>query len=139
MDSVATKVDDCRWIDIRRYSDTRGYLSVIEGNIDIPFEIKRIYYLYQVPDTSRGEHAHKQLNQLMFATSGSVRVTLDDGKRKKSFVLDCPWKGLLVKPGLWRTLDNFSDNSVLMVLASDKYEPDDYIRDYQAFLKFKGL
>lgn len=134
-----TTVDDCRIIDIRKYSDTRGYLSVIEGGLDIPFEIQRIYYLYMVPEASRGAHAHKGLQQIMIATSGSVHVTLDDGTGKKTFVLDKPWKGLLVVPGLWRTLDNFSGGTVCMVLASEKYDADDYIRDYDEFLKFKGV
>ena len=132
-------IHDCRMIDIRRFSDNRGYLSVIEGGLDIPFEIKRIYYLYLVPETARGAHAHKQLQQLMIATSGSVHVTLDDGENKKTFVLDKPWKGLLVVPGLWRTLDNFSGGAVCMVLASEKYDTSDYIRDYNEFLRYKGL
>ena len=80
-------VDDCRMIDIRRFSDNRGYLSVVEGGMDIPFEIKRIYYLYLVPEAARGAHAHKQLQQLMIATSGSVHVTLDDGQNKKTLCL----------------------------------------------------
>lgn len=134
-----TTVNDCKIIDIRKYADTRGYLSVIEGEIDIPFEIKRIYYLYMVPEAARGAHAHKELQQLMVATSGSVSVTLDDGKDKKTFVLDKPWKGLLVVPGLWRDLDNFAGGTVCMVLASEKYESEDYIRDYNEFLKYKGL
>lgn len=134
-----TTVNDCRIIDIRKYSDTRGYLSVVEGGNDIPFEIKRIYYLYMVPEAARGTHAHKTLQQFMIATSGSVHVTLDDGTDKKTFVLDKPWKGLLVVPGLWRTLDNFSGGAVVMVLASEKYDADDYIRDYDEFLKYKGL
>lgn len=139
MSSEKTMIDSCRLIDIRKYSDTRGYLSVIESGQDIPFEIKRVYYLYQVPGASRGEHAHKRLRQLMIATSGSLHVTMDDGSRKKTFVLDCPWIGLLVEPGLWRTLDEFSQDAVLMVLASEAYDTSDYIRDYQEFLKFKGL
>ena len=126
-------------IDIRRFSDNRGYLSVVEGEVDIPFEIKRIYYLYMVPEASRGAHAHKQLQQLMIATSGSVHVTLDDGRDKKTFVLDKPWKGLLVMPGLWRTLTDFSGGAVCMVLASARYDSEDYIRDYDDFLKYKGL
>ena len=134
-----TTIDDCRLIEIRRFSDNRGYLSVVEGNTDIPFEIKRIYYLYMVPEASRGAHAHKQLQQLMIATSGSVHVTLDDGQNKKTFVLDKPWKGLLVVPGLWRTLTDFSGGAVCMVLASARYDTDDYIRDYNDFLKYKGL
>lgn len=138
-DIIQTTVDDCKLIDIRKYTDSRGFLSVIEGGIDIPFEIRRIYYLYMVPEASRGAHAHKQLQQLMIATSGSVHVTLDDGRQKKTFVLDKPWKGLYVAPGLWRDLDNFSGGTVCMVLASERYEGEDYIRDYQEFLKFKGL
>lgn len=134
-----TTVHDCRIIDIRKYTDTRGYLSVIEGSIDIPFEIRRIYYLYMVPEAARGAHAHKQLQQLMVATSGSVHVTLDDGIEKKTFVLDKPWKGLYVASGMWRDLDNFAGGTVCMVLASEKYEADDYIRDYSEFLKYKGL
>ena len=126
-------------IDIRRFSDNRGYLSVVECGIDIPFDIKRIYYLYMVPEAARGAHAHKQLQQLMIATSGSVHVTMDDGTNKRTFVIDKPWKGLLVAPGLWRTLDDFSGGAVCMVLASEKYDVDDYIRDYQEFLKYKGL
>ena len=134
MNPITTQVSDCRLVDIRKYSDHRGYLSVIEGSIDIPFEIQRIYYLYMVPEASRGAHAHKHLQQFMVATSGSVHVTLDDGRQKMSFVLDRPWKGLYVPPGLWRDLDNFSGGTVCMVLASEKYEAEDYIRDYQEFI-----
>ena len=139
LNTKTTTVDDCRMLDIRRFSDNRGYLSVVEGGIDIPFEIKRIYYLYMVPEAARGAHAHKQLQQLMIATSGSVHVTMDDGTNKKTFVLDKPWKGLLVAPGLWRTLDDFSGGAVCMVLASERYDAGDYIRDYQEFLNYKRL
>lgn len=132
-----TTVNDCRIIDIRKYTDSRGYLSVIEGGEDIPFDIKRIYYLYMVPEAARGAHAHKELQQLLVATSGSVDITLDDGQEKKNFHLDRPWKGLLVVPGLWRDLDNFSGGTVLMCLASEKYDVEDYIRDYNEFLKYK--
>lgn len=132
-----TTVHDCRIIDIRKYTDNRGYLSVIEGGEDIPFEIKRIYYLYMVPEAARGSHAHKQLQQLLVATSGSVDITLDDGHEKKTFHLDRPWKGLLVVPGLWRDLDNFSGGTVLMCLASEKYDEGDYIRNYNDFLNYK--
>jgi len=132
-----TTVDDCRIIDIRKYTDNRGYLSVIENSLDIPFDIKRIYYLYMVPEAARGAHAHKQLQQLLIATSGSVDVTMDDGRNKKTFHLDKPWKGLLVVPGLWRDLDNFSGGAVLLCLASEKYDAADYIRDYEEFLNYK--
>ena len=132
-------VKDCRLIDIRRYSDTRGYLSVVENGLDIPFDIKRIYYLYMVPEVARGAHAHKTLQQLLIATSGSVEVIMDDGKEKKSFMLDRPWKGLLIPAGLWRDLENFSGGAVLLCLASEKYDPEDYIRDYNEFKAYKGL
>jgi dTDP-4-dehydrorhamnose 3,5-epimerase-like enzyme len=134
-----TTVNDCKIVDIRRFSDTRGYLSVVENGLDIPFDIKRIYYLYMVPEVARGAHAHKELQQLLIATSGSVDITLDDGMDKKTFHLDKPWKGLLVVPGLWRDLDNFSGGTVLMCLASEKYDAADYIRDYDDFLEYKNL
>jgi len=132
-------VNDCKIIDIRRYTDTRGYLSVVENGLDIPFDIKRIYYLYMVPEVARGAHAHKELQQLLIATSGSVEVIMDDGKEKKSFMMDRPWKGLLIPAGLWRDLENFSGGAVLMCLASEKYDPEDYIRDYNEFKAYKGL
>lgn len=132
-------INDCQIIDIRKYTDNRGYLSVIEGGIDIPFEIKRIYYLYLVPEAARGAHAHKLLQQMMIATSGSVHVTLDDGIEKKTFVLDRPWKGLYVAPGMWRDLDNFAGGTVCMVLASEHYSEEDYIRNYEEFLEYKEL
>ena len=138
MDSRKSRVEDCKIIDIRKFSDNRGYLSVIEGGFDIPFEIKRIYYLYMVPEVARGAHAHKTLQQLLIATSGSVEVIMDDGTNKKSFVLDKPWKGLLIAPGLWRDLENFSNGAVVMCLASEKYDANDYIRDYNEFLMFKS-
>lgn len=137
--SAKTTVNDCKIIDIRRYSDTRGYLSVVENEIDIPFDIKRIYYLYMVPEVARGAHAHKELQQLLISTSGSVEVIMDDGQNKKSFMLDRPWKGLLIPPGLWRDLENFSGGAVLLCLASEKYDAADYIRDYNEFLKYKGV
>lgn len=137
--SAKTTVNDCKIIDIRRYSDTRGYLSVVENGIDIPFDIKRIYYLYMVPEVARGAHAHKALQQLLIATSGSVEVIMDDGREKKSFMLDRPWKGLLIPAGLWRDLENFSGGAVLMCLASEKYKAEDYIRDYNEFLAYKGV
>lgn len=132
-----SKVTECQLIDIRRYSDSRGYLSVVENGIDIPFEIKRIYYLYMVPEVARGAHAHRELQQLLIATSGSVDVIMDDGQEKKTFHLDRPWKGLLIPSGLWRDLENFSGGAVLMCLASEKYDAADYIRDYDEFLAFK--
>lgn len=133
-----TTIDDCRIIDLRKIHDVRGNLTPIEGGVDIPFDIKRIYYLYDVPGgESRGSHAHKQLYQLIIAASGSFSIVLDDGKEKKSFNLNRSYKGLLIVPGIWRTLDNFSSGTVLLCLASQRYDADDYIRDYSEFLNFK--
>ena len=134
-----TTINDCKVVDIRRYSDNRGYLSVVENGIDIPFDIKRIYYLYLVPEVARGAHAHKKLQQMLIATSGSVHVTMDDGNARETFVLDKPWKGLLIPAGLWRDLDNFSGGAVLMCLASEGYDENDYIRNYNEFKSYKGL
>ena len=132
-------VNDCKIIELPKFLDARGNLSFVERKNHIPFEIKRIYYLYMVPEVARGAHAHKALQQLLIATSGSVEVIMDDGTNKKSFLLDKPWKGLLIPPGLWRDLENFSGGAVLMCLASEKYEVSDYIRDYNEFLKYKQL
>lgn len=131
-------VDDCGLIELsKHHSDRKGNLSVAENGIDIPFEVKRVYYLYDVPGgESRGAHAHKRLYQLIVAASGSFRVTLDDGDNKRIFVLNRPYQGLLVKPGIWRVLDDFSSGSVCMVLASERYEEEDYIRDYFSFQKY---
>ena len=135
--SKITTIGDCRIVDIRKYTDNRGYLSVIEGQLDVPFDIKRVYYLYMVPEVARGAHAHKQLQQLLVATSGSVEVIMDDGTNKKSFMLDRPWKGLYIPAGLWRDLENFSGGAVLLCLASEKYDVEDYIRNYNDFLEYK--
>ncbi len=133
-----TTINDCRIIDLRKISDVRGNLTPVEANDDIPFGIKRVYYLYDVPGgESRGGHAHKALFQLIIAVGGSFAVTLYDGTNKKSFVLNRPYQGLLVVPGIWRELDDFSSGSVCLVLASEKYNAEDYIRDYDEFLKMK--
>ena len=105
----------------------------------MPFDVRRAYWLYDVPGgESRGGHAHKQLRQLILAASGSFTVTLDDGSVKRTFVLNRPYQGLLVMPGIWRTLDDFSSGSVCLVLASEKYDENDYIRDYEDYLSYKG-
>ena len=131
-------VFDCRIIDLdKHHSDRKGNLSVVENGKDVPFEVRRVYYLYDVPGgESRGGHAHKALRQLIVAVSGSFSVTLDDGKDKKTFVLNRPYQGLLVVSGIWRTLDDFSSGSVCLVLASEKYDERDYIRKYEEFLAF---
>lgn len=132
-------IADCRIIDLRKIHDVRGNLTPIEAGKDIPFDIKQVYYLYDVPGgESRGSHAHKALHQLVVAVSGSFAVTLDDGSEKESIVLKRPYEGLYIVPGIWRTLDDFSSGSVCLVLASEKYDEGDYIRDYNAFLEFKA-
>jgi hypothetical protein len=124
----------------RHHSDRKGNLTVVENNKTVPFEVKRTYYLYDVPGgESRGGHAHKALSQLIIAASGSFTVTLDDGKVKRTFVLNRPYQGLYVVPGIWRTLDDFSSGAVCMVLASEGYDERDYIRDYDDFLSYKKV
>lgn len=127
-----------RMIELPKMVDIRGNLSVIEENHEIPFSIKRVYWIYDVPGgESRGGHAHRKLYQLIVAVSGSFSVTLDNGKEKQTYFLNRPYQGLLVTPGIWRTLDEFSSGAVCMVLASEYYEASDYIRDYQEFLEYK--
>jgi len=135
-----TTIEDCRLVQLdKHHSDRKGNLSVVEGGKDVSFEVKRVYYLYDVPGgESRGGHAHKALYQLIVAVSGSFSVTLDDGKNKKTFVLNRPYQGLLVVPGIWRTLDDFSSGAVCMVLASEKYDEMDYVREYEEFLSLKN-
>jgi len=117
--------------------DGRGNLSVIEKDV-LPFTIKRVYYLYDVPsDSSRGGHAHKELKQFIIALSGSFDVVLDNGSSRRSFTLNRPNKGLLIPSGVWRELENFSAGSVCLSLVSDYYNEDDYIRDYNEFRSSK--
>jgi hypothetical protein len=133
-------VYDCTIIELdKHHSDRKGNLSVVQNGDTVPFDVKRVYYLYDVPGgESRGAHAHKELSQLIVAASGSFTVTLDDGKVKRSFLLNRPYQGLLVVPGIWRDLDDFSSGSVCMVLASHPYDKEDYIRDYDEFLEYKN-
>lgn len=132
-----TTVHDCKLIDLRKISDSRGNLTVIEGGKDIPFDIKRVYYLYDVPGgESRGAHAHKELCQLLIAANGSFSVTLDDGNEKITHYLKRPFYGLLIVPGIWRDIDDFSSGSVCLCLASMYYDEDDYIRNYNEFLEY---
>ena len=134
-----TTINDCQIIEFdKHHSDRKGNLSVVENGKGIPFDIKRVYYLYDVPGgESRGGHAHKDLYQIIMAVSGSFSVTLDDGRNKQTFVLNRPYQGLLVVPGIWRTLDDFSSGAVCLVLASEMYDESDYIRDYNEFVKYK--
>jgi dTDP-4-dehydrorhamnose 3,5-epimerase-like enzyme len=128
-------INFCKIIELPKIHDSRGNLSFIEGNRHIPFNIARVYYLYDVPGgAERGGHAHKKLKQLIIAISGSFDIHLDDGIEKKSIHLNRSYQGLYVCPMIWREIDNFSSGAVCMVLASDYYDEDDYYRDYNTFL-----
>ncbi len=133
--------NDCKVIELdKHHSDRKGNLTVVENGRTLPFDVKRAYYLYDVPGgESRGSHAHRELEQLIVAASGSFTVTIDDGINKLSFFLNRPYQGLYVKSGMWRDLSNFSSGAVALVLASDVYKEDDYIRDYREFLHFRGV
>jgi len=136
---MSYSLDLCRYINLPKIQDTRGNLTFIEGNNHIPFNIQRVYYLYDVPGgAERGGHAHKALHQLIIAMSGSFDVVLDDGKEKKRYHLNRSYNGLYVCPMIWRELDNFSSGSVCMVLASNIYDEDDYYRDYKEYLVTLG-
>ena len=131
-------VYDCSIVEMQKNQNRAGNITIVESNTSIPFAIKRVYYLYDVPaDEERGGHGHKELYQLIVASSGSFTITLYDGKTKRSFQLNNPNQGLLVVPGIWRELNNFSSGSVCLVLASMAYSEEDYIRLYDDFIKYK--
>jgi len=133
-------IDRCRIIDLPKIQDPRGNLTFIEGGNHIPFAIRRVYYLYDVPGGSeRGGHAHKGLHQLIVAMSGSFDVVLNDGSNTKRIHLCRSYYGLYVCPMIWRELDNFSSGSVCMVLASNQYDEGDYYRDFSEFMQARRL
>lgn len=128
-------LDDCRIIELPKIQDHRGNLTFIETDRHAPFEIKRVYYLYDVPGgAARAGHGHRSLHQLMIAMSGSFDLTLDDGKKKQLFHLNRSYYGIYIPPMMWRDLDNFSSGAVCMVLASDYFDEKDYFRSYDDFL-----
>ena len=130
---------DIKLIELPKITDPRGNLTVAEGAGVVPFDIKRAYWVYDVPGgESRGGHAHKRLRQLVVALSGSFTVTLDNGYERRTVLLNHPWQGLVIETNIWRTLDDFSSGAVCLVLASDHFEEDDYIYDYDEFLKYIG-
>ena len=133
-------VYDCTIIELdKHHSERKGNISVIENDKTIPFEVKRVYYLYDIPGgEERGAHAHKKLQQLIIAASGRFDVILNDGNVKRRFTLNHPYQGLYVKPGIWRDLGEFSSGAVCLVLASEVYDEADYIRDYNDFLNYKN-
>jgi hypothetical protein len=129
-------IEQCKIIQMPIIKEPRGNLTFIEGRKHVPFSIERVYYLYDVPGgANRGGHAHKELEQLIIAMSGSFDVLLDDGKNKVRFHLNRSYSGLYVCPMMWREMDNFSSGSVCMVLASNLYDESDYYRDYDSFLQ----
>jgi len=127
---------ECKMVNLPKINEPRGNLTFIEGGRHIPFEIKRVYYLYDVPGgAERGGHAHKDLHQLIIAMSGSFDVVLNDGTQKKRFHLNRSYSGIYICPMIWRELDNFSSGSVCMVLASNFYDEADYYRNYEEFVR----
>ena len=132
-------VSDCKLIELPKMHNRSGNLTSVNGGKEIPFHITRVYYLYDIPGgESRGAHAHYDLEQIIIATSGCFDVVLDDGIKKRTITMNRPYQGLYIKPGIWRDLINFSSGSVLLVLASLRYTEEDYIRNYDSFLKYKN-
>jgi len=132
-------VSDCKIVDLYKVHNDAGNITVLENNANIPFNIKRIYYLYDVPmGADRGGHGHYDLQQYIVAASGSFTFVLDDGVNRKSFFLNDPSKALHIQPGIWREINDFSSGSICLVFASHEYNESDYIRDYVEYLKYKN-
>ena len=132
-------VFDCSLIEMSKIHSNAGNITVVENGGNIPFDVERIYYLYDIPGgESRGGHAHYKLNQYIIAASGAFDVLLCDGLNKKKFTLNTPSMALNIVPGLWRELDNFSSGSICLILASNKFDENDYVRDYNKFLTIKN-
>jgi len=137
MNDLKTCIDDCNVIGLTKIHNPAGNITIIQNDGNLPFNVKRIYYLYDVPGgAERGGHAHKELYQLIVAASGSFDVVLDDGKKKNTFSLNRPSFGLVIVPGIWREVVNFSSGAICLVLASHKYDEDDYIRNHEDFLDY---
>ena len=135
-----SSVYDCVIIPLNKIHNRAGNITIVEGQLNVPFYVKRIYYLYDIPGgENRGGHAHKELSQLVVPASGSFNVMLDDGINKKIVTLNRPDYGLLVVQGIWRQLMEFSSGAVCLVLASQNYDDNDYIREHSRFLKFKNI
>lgn len=133
-------VYDCVVLPLIKIHNRAGNITIVEGNKNVPFDVKRIYYLYDIPGgEDRGGHAHKELRQLIVAASGSFNVLLDDGLNKKVVTLNRPDYGLLVVPGIWRELMEFSSGSICLVLASERYDEEDYIRKYEEYKIFRQM
>lgn len=133
-------LDECALIELPKINDARGNLTFAEGLRHVPFEIRRVFYLYDVPTgESRGAHSHREQHQFLICLSGSFDVELDDGRERRTIHLNRPWRGLHVPPTIWAAEVNFDPNSVCLVLASDHYSEADYIRDYAEFRKSRGI
>ncbi len=135
---MTNSINSCTILDLPKIHNRAGNITALENNISLPFEIKRVYFLYDVPGGEcRGGHAHKELEQLIVAVSGAFDVMIDDGNEKKVIHLNRPFRGLHIVPGIWRELLNFSSGAICLVLASALYQESDYIRNYTDFLNFK--
>lgn len=133
-----TTIDDCRIVELGKHHGATGNLTVVENGKTAQFETKRVFFIYDIPGgVSRGGHSHKTLRELIIATSGSFEVYVNDGNKEQTFILNNPSKALLLPAGVWEELRNFSSGAVALVLASIPYEPTDYIRDFQEFIKYK--
>ncbi len=134
----SSTIFDCSLVDLPVIATESGNITSINNLKDLPFEIKRVYYLYDVPNSAdRGAHGHKNLRQLIVAVSGSFTINIFDGKNDKTFILNQPNEGLLIVPGIWRELKGFSGGSICLVLASEEFDEKDYIRDYKEYLIYK--
>ena len=134
-----TCIKDCRIITLKKHHHANGNLTAVNNGVELPFELRRTFYIYDVPGgAERGGHSHYTCQEFIIAISGSFDVTVDDGNDKYTFTLNRPNQGLLVVPGIWRTLQNFSSGSVCLALASHHFDENDYVRDYNNFLKLKG-
>ncbi len=132
-------IDDCKIITLNRNHHANGNLTAVNNGIDLPFNIERTFYIYDVPGgAERGGHSHYTCNEFIVAISGSFDVTVDDGNKRFTYTLNRPYQGLLVVPGIWRTLQNFSSGSVCLALASHHFDEEDYVRDYLDFIKLKS-
>jgi hypothetical protein len=137
---MKNSVNDCIKLPLNKIHNRAGNITIVEGHKNLPFEIKRVYYLYDIPGgETRGGHAHKELHQLIIAASGSFEVLLNDGVSGKSVILNRPDYGLLVVSGIWRELKEFSSGAICLVLASQKFDESDYLREFPEFLKFKTI
>ncbi|QZK91753.1 FdtA/QdtA family cupin domain-containing protein [Flavobacterium sp. CHNK8] len=138
VDATKSSVNDCVVLDLDKKHRDKGNITVVENGIEVPFDINRVYYLYDVPGgEERGGHGHKDLYQLIVAAGGSFDVVLNDGVKQYTVTLNRPYQGLYVVPGIWRELNNFSSGSTCLVMASDRYDEEDYIRDFEKFKQFK--